>query len=780
MTFASLEFDRVLELVASFARSERGRREVTAALPRFTPGEGPSAFRLTRDLYALVAEHGSLPFTGLDAADLLAHDTPGAADAADLSRLIALVRRVVEVRAALAAAGVGAELAVMAAELPQFDPLLAFCEQRLGPSGEVLDSASPALAQTRAARERHRGAIVAAVEQVRRAHTSALGPFTLRRDRYCVPVPAAERSTMPGLVLDVSSSGATVFLEPFAVVELNNALAEATALARAEEERVLAETAAAFHRHRDELLAAADTLARLDAAQARVLFGQACGATLLEPGAGAAIRLAGARHPLLEPALAPLRAEVLGNAGNVRPVVPLDLALAPGQRLVLLSGPNAGGKTVALKTVGLAALMAQAGIPVLADAGSALPRFSRLWCHLGDEQNLFSDLSTFTGAMHATAELLAAADADTLVLYDELGSGTDPEEGAALAAALVEDLARRGCWTVATAHLITVAAHVEEVAGAVNAAMGYDEASGRPTYRLHVGAPGRSRGLAIASSCGVPAAVLARARELVSRSFLAIDAYLAALAAEREHLQRQTESLRAAERRSAEERSRLEREVLRLDEERARVRARLDQERDALRRRAREQLAAALVELEQARERGEFPGKRRLAALRHRALALEPEHPAPTPPLVPLAPGATVRLVGTTTSGRVQRVVGERVEVLVKDKRLWIEAAGCEPVAPPASRPAAEVEVVAADDAATELKLIGMTQEEARDELEAFLDRAMVTGIARIRVVHGHGTGVLRRVVREVLARHPAVASFAHPPQYRGGTGVTEAELEGK
>ncbi|OYV97855.1 MAG: hypothetical protein B7Z68_02500 [Acidobacteria bacterium 21-70-11] len=780
MTFASLEFDRVLELVASFARSERGRREVTAALPRFTPGEGPSAFRLTRDVHVFVAEHGSLPFTGLDAAELLVHDAPGPADAADLARLISLVRRIVEVRAALAGAGAGADLAAMAAALPGIEPLLAFCELRLGPSGEVLDSASPALAQARAARERHRAAIVAAVEQVRRAHTSALGPFTLRRDRYCVPVPAAERSTVPGLVLDVSSSGATVFLEPFAVVELNNALAEATALARAEEERVLAETAAAFHRHRPELLGAADTLARLDASQARVLFGQACGGALLEPGAGVAIRLVGARHPLLEPALAPLRAEVLGNAGNTRPVVPLDLMLTAEQRLVLLSGPNAGGKTVALKTVGLVTLMAQAGIPVLAEAGSSLPPFSRLWCHLGDEQNLFSDLSTFTGAMRATAELLAEADADSLVLYDELGSGTDPEEGAALAAALVEELARRRCWTVATAHLITVAAHLENVAGAVNAAMGYDEANGRPTYRLHLGVPGRSRGLAIASSCGVPPAVLARAREMVSRSFLAIDAYLEELAHETERLRVQTERLRAAERRAEDDRSRLEREVLRLDEERERVRARLDQERDALRRRAREQLAAALAELERARERGEFPGKKRVAALRHQALTLDPEAPALHSAAAPLAPGATVRVEGTTVRGRVQRVVGERVEVLVGDKRVWVEASGCEPVAPPAPSRGPEVELVAADAPAAELKLIGLTQEEARDELEAFLDRAMVSGTPRIRVVHGHGTGTLRRVVREVLARHPAVASFAHPPQYRGGTGVTEVELESK
>ena len=244
------------------------------------------------------------------------------------------------------------------------------------------------------------------------------------------------------------------------------------------------------------------------------MFGEACGRRPARTGGRHACYASWPRATRSSsPALAPLREEVLGEAGNTRPVVPLDLEFPEDARLVLLSGPNAGGKTVALKTVGLAALMAQSGIPVLADPTSALPPFDRVWCHLGDEQNLFSDLSTFTGAMHATTTLLADADADTLVLYDELGSGTDPEEGAALAAALLEELARRGCWTLATAHLITVAAHLEQRAGLGRTPRwGTTKRSGRPTYRLHLGAPGRSRGLAIASSCGVPATLLERAR----------------------------------------------------------------------------------------------------------------------------------------------------------------------------------------------------------------------------------------------------------------------------
>jgi DNA mismatch repair protein MutS2 len=778
LTFASLEFDQVLTLVATFARSERGRQAVTTALPQFSPGEGSAAFSLTNELLTVLASQGTLSFTGLDAACLLEEGIASPADGSELARLVALVRRIVEVRATLAGAAPGPELARVLSALPPFEALLAFCELRLGPGGEVLDSASPALAQARAARERHRGTIVAAMDQVRRQNRSLSAPFTVRRERYCIPVPASDRASVPGLVLDVSSSGATVFLEPFAVVELNNALAEATALARSEEERVLAELASSFHRHRDALLGAAAALARLDAFQARVLFGQAAGATLLEPGAGRSLRLRAARHPLLDPTLAPLRAQALGEPGNSRPVVPLDLAFPEGTKLMLLSGPNAGGKTVALKTVGLAALMAQTGIPVLAEQGSTLPPFRRLWCHLGDEQSLFSDLSTFTGAMRATASLLAEADTDTLVLYDELGSGTDPEEGAALAAALIEELARRGCWTVATAHLITVAAHLESIPGAVNAAMGFDEGSGHPTYRLHLGVPGRSRGLAIAESWGVPLGLVARARELLSKAFLAIDAYLGALQEERERLQHERDVVAGRERAAEEARRHAEAERERLAREQENLRMRLAEERDGLRRRAKEQLASALAELEEARARGEFPGKKRVAAIRRTALAFAAEETTPETS-EPFAVGATVRVRGTAAVGHVGRMVGDRVEVQVGDKRVWVERAACEPAEPTPGRPTAAVEVAPSDSSPpAELKLIGRTQEEAREELERFLDRAVLSGIAHVRVVHGHGTGALRKVVREVLSSHPAVAQFAHPPQYRGGTGVTEAELD--
>jgi len=766
----------VLALVAAFGRSQRGSAMVRATRPRFDTADGSRAFSLCSDVWALVNRGVTLAFSGLDAASELNGGSLAATDGPALAYLVSLLRRIAENRVVLLAADCGPELARLASELPPVEHLLAYCDQRLGPDGEVLDSASPALAQARAGRERHRHAIIAALEEVRRQHRVLQAPFTLRRERYCLPVPVHARQAVPGLVLDVSATAATVFIEPFAVVELNNALAEAIALARQAEEQALAEVAALFARHRLELVHAADVLAELDAFQARVLFGQATGAVLVPPGIGTTVQLVGARHPLLDPALAPLRDRVLGEAGSTRPIVPLDLRFPEGARLVMVSGPNAGGKTVALKTVGLCALMAQAGIPLLAEEGSALPPLSGLWCHIGDEQNLLSDLSTFTGAMRATAELLRTADESTLVLYDELGSGTDPEEGAALAAALLEELGRRRCWVVATAHLLTVAAHLEGIPGTANAAMGFDELTGRPTFRLTLGVPGRSRGLAIAAASGVPPDLVGRAKELLSQSFLAIDTYLAELGHERDRLRTEQEALgalqaeaRAAERRASEARAAwlAEREKARQD---------LTEERERLRARAAQRLQAALAELAAARERGELPGRRKLATIRYQALHLEDSQGGPSAPPPSLEPGAAVRVGGM--EGVVNKIVGDRVEIQVGAKRLWVEAGACQLV--PTKVRAHVATSVAADETTTptELKLIGLTQEEAREALERFLDHALVTGQRAVRIVHGHGTGTLRRMVQQELRAHPAVSHFAHPPQSRGGTGVTEAALE--
>jgi DNA mismatch repair protein MutS2 len=774
-SLAALEFDRVLRLVAHFTRSARGRSKILSGPPRFDAGAGLAAFEISSELAAHLGGTGTLAFDGLDGAELL--ENPVDLDTPKLLRLVALVRLIVEIRTALAPLPLGPALAPIVLGLPRLDALLAHCDRCLSPGGEVPDTASTTLGRARAGRERARQQIVTALEAVRRGRRELGAPYTLRRDRYCLPVPSSERSAVPGLVLDSSGSGATLFVEPFGIVDLNNALAEATAVAREEEERILRELAVAIGSHREALLSASETLAELDAVEAKVLFGRAAGGVMIQPGAGDRPRLVGARHPLLDPALADLRRDALGEEGNRRPIVPLDLEMPEDRRLLLLSGPNAGGKTVALKTFGLVALMAQAGIPALVEEGSALPRFSGVWCHVGDEQNLLSELSTFSAAMGATATLLASADENTLALYDELGSGTDPEEGASLAAALLEELAARRCWTVATAHLVTVAAHVEQLAGAVNAAMGFDETTGRPTYRLSVGVPGRSRALAIARRCGVPAGVLERARDLLSRGLLTIDAYLERLQLERDRLTEEREALARARVDADAERERADAQRGRLEAEQRRVAASLAHERDAFRRKARTQLDEALAELRREAEAGSLPGKRRLATLRTQALATGDEEQVEEAP-DQLTAGSVVRVRGSSIVARVTRVEGGHVELVASGTRTWVDAASCELVAHGADAPSTRVTVEGETSSASEIKLIGLSREEAREELERFLDRALLAGVRSVRIVHGHGSGTLRRMVQEALAEHPAVATFTHPPQRRGGTGVTEAELE--
>lgn len=769
---AALEWRQVLQLVASFARTEAGRGVVLQTLPAFG-AQARRAYSLTREMAQLVALQGTLPLSSLEGLRLL-QSPDGGWSPQELVDLVGLVRTVEEVRQAVLAASPGAFLSELVAELPNLSGFLAWCQARLDEEGHILDTASPALAQARRTRERARQTLHQELEKLTRQIPFASGPFTLRRDRYCFPIPAAERGKVEGLVLDASGSGATLFMEPFSLIELNNALAQAQAHIREEEERILGELRAAFLTHRAQLFKAGQILATLDAFQARVLFGEHAQARLLPPGEGEVFRVVEARHPLLDPGFAPLRQRVLGEAGNRQPVVPTSLAFPDDVRVVLISGPNAGGKTVALKTIGLLVLMVAAGIPVLAEEGTQLPEVSGVFCHIGDEQDVLAELSTFQAAMTATASLLARTDPSPLVLYDELGSGTDPEEGQALGAALLEELASRRWWTLATSHLLGLAVHVENLPGAANAAMGFDEQSGRPTYRLTLGNPGRSRGLALARACGLPDALLRRAEALLSGAYVSLDRYLTRLQRELENLQEAQRRLAAQEAAVEEVRQKLQAQERALAEEKQRLRQALQGELVRLRQQAQEQWQKVMAELETAKKEGQIPGRRKLAALRSQAFSLSLPQLPETVTEEAWYPGVAVEVEGFPGEGKLLRVLGPRLEVAIAGKRVWVESKTCRLV--PSSKCQTRLTVEAAPSG-QELSLLGLDREEARARLERFLDAAFLAGTRHVRIVHGHGSGALRRMVWEVLKEHPAVVSYAHPPHYRGGTGVTEVEL---
>jgi len=779
---SELEFDKVLQLIAAHARSGVGRTFLMQSVDHGPEDDDPRAAAvLTLALAELIEDGETLSFAGVDDAKPWLEDgAPPPAEPRDLLALLGLARRVAAVRRRLAAS-MSEQLRLMAQRLPDTTELVAAVAPRLAHDGTVADTASPELQRLRREVSRARMEVTAELEGIRRAHGDVVtdAPPTLRRDRYCLPVRSSARGQLPGLLLDVSAKGATAFVEPLAVVELNNRLTAATAGEQREIQRILAEIARLFAADHDDLSGAVEVLAEIDAVQAKVLFGRRVEGRIVLPAEGADLVLRGARHPLLDERLHPLRVEVFGSSERRDPgrrVVPLEFKLPDGIRTLVVSGPNAGGKTVVLKTIGLMALMCRHGIPLPADEGTVMPLFTRLWCHIGDEQDVAADLSTFSGSMAATSRLLEVADDATLVLFDELGAGTDPLEGAAIGCALLEELSNRGAVSVVSTHLAAIALAAGAADGMENAAVEYDEATQRPTYVLSVGRPGRSRALEIAHRMGVSGSVLDRARELLGGDHLELDRWLRRL----ERLEMELEAERSeiallrAETDGVQQEAR--RELERLERERRALPEALSAEREELRRRAKKKLDTVITRFEKAIEEHEALGRRRLQKLRDQALDFDERSQGPVSSGDGLEVGARVRLpVGG--KGVLREVRGSQAHVEVAGKRLWVPAADLELLeGPPPSRQVA-VRVETADPSDRELKLIGLDSEHARDELERFLDQALTSGLPAVRVVHGHGTGTLRKLVAEICRSHPAVRSFRHPPQHRGGTGATEVEL---
>jgi len=781
-----LELRRVLALVAAHARSEAGKAMIESHDTLPSTGEGVLRARTSLEVQQLLGAEGPLSFAGIDGAQPWLG--PGAATphaAEDLLAMLSCARRVAAIRRILLAQP--AELEILhdlGGRLPDVEGLVGWAAARLGRDGRVPDGASPALAGLRRTMVRLRTEIVRQLEGVRRANPQAAtdAPPTLRRDRYCIPVHSGARSKIPGLVLDSSGSGATVYLEPFASVELNNQLADTVAREREEVQRILAEVAAAFAAVREELARATELLAGLDATQARVLFGRTVDGIVVVPGEGGELRLVEARHPLLDERLLPLRHEIFGEAPSGRRVVPLDLALPEGTRTLLISGPNAGGKTIVLKTIGLMVLMAYHGIPLPAREGTSIPSLDALFCHIGDEQDVAADLSTFSASMAFTARVLQEATEGSLVLYDELGAGTDPLEGAALGFALLEELTSRCALTVATSHLAAIAMNAASADGMENAAMGYDEAAGRPTYAIRLGRAGRSRGLEIAAAMGVPAHVLDRARELLGGQHMELERWLGRLESMEAELAKERDRAREATGEARLERDRVATEKRRLEAERREQAKVLAVERDRLRRRAAEKLDRVLGEIERAAKEQRHLGRRRREQLRAEALDIPvPADGEGSASLTP-EPGDPVRVPSLGGSGTLEAVRGSQARVAIAGKHLWVplEQVQRAPGARPHQKPLGSVRVDVEPPPAAELDLRGMDAEGAREELEHALDRAMATGTPMLRVVHGHGTGTLRRMVQEICRSHPGVRSFRHPPGSRGGTGATEILLAGE
>ena len=812
-----LEFDRLREIVRRYTTCAPGRRAVEALAPTSDLPALEGAFARVREASTYLRAGGEFGFGALaDPEAWLARlEAPGAVlapaellDAASLLDTGAWLKQAFRAEAAKYPL-----LAERAAALADFRALATAIRRAVLPNGEISDTASSELKRIRTAIGRTRDTVQKNLNQMLRARArpeqgrggaeAGADYVTLRNDRFVIPVRAADRRQVQGVVHGASASGQTVFVEPFEVIELNNKLVQLAEDEAAEIARILRELTERLQADLTPLRHAAQAIAELDSVFARARFAREFNCVMPEFASAAEMRLDGARHPVLE--------DTLRRQG--RPIVPISVALGGTETVLVISGPNTGGKTVALKTVGLAALAAQSGIPVAAER-AVLPLFDRVLADIGDEQSIAADLSTFSAHMLNLKAMLASATEGSLVLVDEMGTGTAPEEGSALAVALLEEFRARRCLTLATTHHDRLKIYASATPGVLNAAVEFDEVNLRPTYRLRVGVPGTSSGIAIAQRLGLPAQVVERARaELApeARQAAELIAYLhrsrddleelkrqaraefEQLEAERGKLQtewvaRQRKRLAELEQTFAAALKKYEQEFIRAIEAIKEQHARAQLEKQAVRRAtkiradAREDVDATVVAhlAESQQDLG-------TAAMRE---ALQP--PAPEQ----LVPGARVRVRGLPSpvvllalSGAGGRRPEEQTaEIQAGPLRMKVQLAEIIGLAGEESGSSAGAKKHArsvtvhsqpADEPATdEINVIGCTVEEATRRVDKFVDQAALAGKARVRIIHGHGTGALRRGLAEFLGVHPLVERISAEAEDRGGTAITVAELK--
>lgn len=694
--------------------------------------------------------------------------------------------------ASLFAKGELARLGELAQGLADFRKLIAHFDGKILPDGSLDSSASPALARIRKDLKRLRQELEAALEKLlnRLSRDQVLqdAVVTLRNERFVIPVRAEDKRRVPGVVHGVSSSGASVYIEPLETVPLNNERVELQEREFAEVQRLLAEFSAKLRGRRQELEAATEILSDFDLAFAKAEFSRqydCCIPELTSSGTSErALRLEGGRHPLLQKAL---------RSRGLKPV-PVTIELQAPKTLIVVSGPNTGGKTVVLKTLGVGVLMAQAGLPVAAQA-ARLPVFERVLADIGDQQSIQANLSTFSAHIANIQSMMEVAGERDLVLLDELGSSTEPGEGAALGVAILERFRELGAVTLVTTHHSRLKAYAAETREAVNAAMEFDEATLRPTFRLLIGLPGKSSALDIAARLGLEPTVVEKARALVHSADAEAAKLVERLHQQHAELERQLAEV-AAERTKLQAReATLEREFER--ERRARLKE-LDGRLEDILRQVEKRLESAAADLATRQSGAEAAKKlgRKAAAIKREAredwnaqvletLGAPPEAEEGTQEL-PAAIGDQVRVAGVSTLGRVRaQVAEEQLEVEVGRLRMRVRAdevrvvarrgastAGSE--AAPSERRVGD----ASESVPAELNVIGNTAEEARERVDKFLDQAYVAGHFRLRIVHGHGKGILRKALHEMLAAHPHVDKFASAPPREGGAGATIVELK--
>jgi len=699
--------------------------------------------------------------------------------------LARLIEEAGEVRAALNLAGEKyPRLAAQVAATADPRPILHDVRGKVLADGSVADDASVALRRLRRDIERQQRQIQTSLERFLKTHrddgTLQEEFITLRNDRFVVPVVAGQQRKVYGVIHGASGSGHTLFVEPLETIDLNNELVRLREEEQREVARILRELTELLRTNGPQIQALVAAIGRLDLLFAKAEFASDfdCVIPRFSADKDRRLLLRDARHPLLQ--------DVLRR--QKKPILPISLALDEKQRTLLISGPNTGGKTVSMKTVGLLALMAQAAVPVPA-AEAEFPLFEQVLAEIGDQQSIQESLSSFSSHIAHVREMLETVTPQSLVLLDELGRATDPEEGGPLGVAILESFRAHGAFTFASTHLLALKIYGATTEGVVNASMGFDEKTLQPTYVLQLGAPGKSAGLEIASRLGLSEDLIARARQRMSTSERDIAVFLNELhqrlrrtAVEEQDLREQRQTLEAREQALATEFE--QREKAKFKELDDRLRSALAefeaQTQETIQKvlaGAEQRKAAEQAERRMAKSKREFEEKARVAVFG--------EAPVEQQRFIAIEEGARVRLKGVREPARVRRKLsGGLLEVEAGLMRMKITTDDVEevlPAAPESTRLPKNVSYEAGprwDVTYREINVIGKRAEEAREEVDKFLDTASMASVDRVRIVHGHGMGILKKVIGELLATNPHVEKYYPATPAEGGTGATVVELK--
>jgi DNA mismatch repair protein MutS2 len=783
-TIETLELKALIELAARHVQTAPGRAQMMRLHPLTSRSEILSELELTSECVTFLNTRGRFGLSGMEDPEPIVAQLHIEGTSLEPRQILALERLLLvakEVRDLIRLSettGIFPRLMHIASRIPDLRHILASIHGKILPNGEMDDNASPELRIARRDLTERRSRIHRALESIIHGQGQAVQEeiITFRNGRFVIPVRTDSRNQIPGVVHGLSSSGQTTFVEPLTIINQNNDLVRLRELEALEVSRILLSITESLRENIESIKAIIAIITDLDVVQAKGVFAIEFQCVVPQISTGKSCVLREARHVLLEHSL---------RSSGGKPV-PISLELDENHQVLIISGPNAGGKTVVLKTLGLLSLMAQMGFHVPARE-ALVPVFEQVFADIGDQQSIAANLSTFTAHMRNIAEAALRVHPPALVLLDEVGTGTDPDEGAALAIAIVDYFRKTGATTIASTHYPALKMWASQTAGVRNASVEFDERTLRPTYRLIMGIAGASSGLEIARRMHVEESILGRAKGLIDPSHAQAREYLRRLKEtldDHERLHAALEEERAA---LAEKYSTLDLEFSKREEQRraefdaalAKVIAEFKAEGERSIRKIKDRVEAA--RLKRAVENQAAELRRTSARLRQGTeQTAAPSDPAGSNEEI--REGDRVRIQSLDREGIVESIREDAFVVMVGPLRYRADRTDLARTAERAvAAPVTSMRTSIADDSSepvTELKVIGLSADEALDRVDKFLDQSFLADIETIRIIHGHGKGILRKAIAEMLSSHPQVERFSLAPHDKGGSGATIVEMK--